>query len=72
MGGSNALFEGFSTAIELVSATREPPKAGGAGVAATLAAIAAGTCLECCVLPDRRRRLSSTATLGRINALVKF
>jgi hypothetical protein len=72
MGGSNALFEGFSTAIELVSATRGPPGAGGAGVVATVAAIAAGTCLDFGVLLDRRRRLSSTRTAGKINALVTF
>jgi hypothetical protein len=72
MGGSNALFEGCSTAIELVSTTLEPPRAGGAGGAPTLAAIATGTCLGCSALLDGRRRLSSTPNVGKMNALVKF
>src|SRR5215470_13630038 len=68
MGGSNALFEGVSSALELVSATRESPGEAGTGGAATSPAIAAGTCLERCVLLGRRCPLLATPGVGRIKA----
>src|SRR6185369_8117300 len=55
MGGPNALFGGFSSAIGLVSATRESPRAAGTGAVRTSRAIAAGTRLARDVLLDGRR-----------------
>src|SRR5215831_13635558 len=70
MGGPAALFGGCSSGIELVSATRESPRAAGTGAAATSATTATGARLDGCVWRAGRCRVLSAPNLGRTKTLV--
>src|SRR5215831_8838039 len=70
MGGPAALFGGFSSGIELVSATCESPRAAGRGATATSPTTATGTRLDGGVWRARRCRVLSTPNLGRTKTLV--